>query len=274
MADLHLSTDWDAKLEKVKKFAEDGELGACYFLEMTRNPLTSVFVYGGQKKAGSKKREVHVKYSMQPECYPNIPYHKMDIIKQGWECHLRRKQKEMNDTNSNELNALTYNKYERRYRAVCLLIDASIRDHHGVVCFEDGDKSNDDYRNVYFLHVCDIMNIHVNKSKGCTTDLKIKSQLLPEIKSTMVDTLTSVSLVGDDLEFFTNEIDIFYRSFGHFGNFSFCPIRTSVEKNSDVFLRSSFYMNNEHFSRHQRGKMQEFNQNNTCPFKRISYRSV
>lgn len=58
------------------------------------------------------------------------------------------------------------------------------------------------------------------------------------------------------------------------GNYSFIPIRTTVTKTDMYLKRSMFFMNNDHFTSHQKGKLMAFNASENKPFSKMIYRSI
>jgi hypothetical protein len=134
--------------------------------------------------------------------------------------------------------------------------------------------SNDDYRNVLFLHICNLFNIYVNKSQGTDTKVLLKSNLLKEIKPEITDFLFGKHLNVRNLETFKYQIDMFYMYYCYYCNKSFVPVSTYIDKQSDVFLKSKFFVNDNHFARHQKGKMMTINSVHPGTMARIAYRRV
>jgi hypothetical protein len=85
---------------------------------------------------------------------------------------------------------------------VTLAVDASIRQTHGIMCHQDGNLTNLDISNVYVLHVCNVMDIHMRKKKGMKTQLFIQTHSLSFILETMRNKLVEETLSGDLLSFF------------------------------------------------------------------------
>ena len=54
---------------------------------------------------------------------------------------------------------------------------------------------------------------------------------------------------------------------------SFIPIRTLVDDTDNNFKTSSFFTNDSHFVKHQKGKLQEINQNEKRYQTSFAYRS-
>jgi hypothetical protein len=140
--------------------------------------------------------------------------------------------------------------------------------------FEDGHVEHDDFKNVFFLHICDVINIYVNKRAGVKTKLVLKTELLSEIKEDMADMIFTKLLKGKNLDRFNYQIDEFYIAFCYYCNTSFIPIYMCIEKDSKVFVKSKKFTNDLHFTRHQEGKMNSINFTNLDTMARYAYRSV
>jgi hypothetical protein len=48
---------------------------------------------------------------------------------------------------------------------ICMIIEDAIHENHRILCFSDGDMTNHDNRNTFYLHICDILNVMVKKGK-------------------------------------------------------------------------------------------------------------
>ena len=157
---------------------------------------------------------------------------------------------------------------------VCNIIDTSIKEWHGIKCYEDGDIKNENPTNYYILHVCDVMNIMVHINDTDQPKLVVESSLLKTISAT-------IKISGFDIfydtntyhSFFKTHVDIFYLCYAYYGNYSFVPIRTLVSKEDSMFKQSSFFTNDDHFVKHQSGKLQEIKQNEKKYVSRAIYRT-
>ena len=162
------------------------------------------------------------------------------------------------------------------FEEVCQDIDRAILDFHGVKCYRDGNKDNNNKSNIYFLHVCDVLN--------CMSS-KYMHQTLPEVgicTSTLIE-LPQVGVVNDLelkylhnhlVEFLNLHLDYLYVCYAYYGNHSFMAIRTKIQKDNKIFKESLFFMNDDHFFKHQEGNLMEFNQNESRLESKIMYRSI
>ena len=169
---------------------------------------------------------------------------------------------------------ITIDQYKRSLYSLFEDIDKSIAKYHGVRCFEDGCISNRTYPNVFYLHICDVLNIIQNRMKNRSTEMEVKSDMLVAVSSIMKNDFESTYLRSENNDFLLCHIDFVYYCYAYVGNKSFIPIRTKTYNNCDVFESSKFFMNNEHFVMHQYGKMQEINQNGCGNISKIAYRSI
>ena len=154
------------------------------------------------------------------------------------------------------------------FQRTCSAIDMSIEEFHGVKCYRDGDQRHEDKNNIYFMHICDILNVIDKRRSNEVPELKIKTSLfqsLPEVG--VVNELESRYLNPELFDFVVIHLDFLYLCYGYYCNHSFMAIRTTVE-------HTSFFMNDEHFLKHQKGKLLELNQNELRLHTRIMYRSI
>ena len=143
------------------------------------------------------------------------------------------------------------------------------------MCFRDGNRDNKSRNNCYFLHICDIMNIIIERRTKGIPEVKLKTSLLQQLEKIGVENeFESMYLQSKHLNFMIIHMDFFYLCYGYFCNHSFMAIRTDVSPDSQVFKSSSFFMNDDHFLNHQMGKISEFNQNERNLATRIMYRTI
>jgi hypothetical protein len=173
--------------------------------------------------------------------------------------------------------AMTYEDvYFCRHDEICQLIDDEIRQYHGIMCFEDGDHTNLDYRNVFFMHICDIINIFVTDIMHMDqVEFKIPTNLLFEIPSKFRNRLTDKRLSeAQQRRFLLHHCESFYMIYSYYANYSFMGIRTHANKFNTKLLHSSFLMNDDYFVKHQKGKITEHNHYKPTNEHFIAYRSV
>jgi hypothetical protein len=272
---FHLTPEKQRQLALLKNAALHSEKGTAHFFELDSCPVFSMFlITGDMKDDGSNERDLEMKFVNQGDHYPTILVKKDDVSNFAYGDYIRKKLTEYASDQSIPIEILSLSRYIEEYESVLHVLQACIRDNHGVRCFENGDMTQDVYGNVYFLHICDVINIYVNKKKGLRTKLVLKSQLLDEIKDEMKDVLFSKLLKGKKLEIFDYQVDVFYMIMCYYCNHSFIPIRTYIDSKSDVFLKSRFFMNDNHFVRHQNGKMSTINFVNPGKMSTVLYRSA
>ena len=120
------------------------------------------------------------------------------------------------------------------------------------------------------------MNIMIEARNNTTPKVQLKTALLKDLPESVavVNEFSYKYLEKKHLEFMIIHMDFFYLCYGYYSNHSFMPIRTSVPGNSSIFKVSSFFMNDDHFVNHQKGKIIEFNQNEANLISRIMYRTI
>ena len=158
---------------------------------------------------------------------------------------------------SGEFKDMSKTDYILLFEDTCVYIDTCISKNHGIRCYTDGDFSNKSNTNNWFVRVCDMFNILYEKRCGNILKVTVKSRLLDKLPSTKnVNDLESNLIPKKNKNFMMLHVDFLYICYAYFGNYSFTPIRTQVEKNSKVFHVSSFFTNDDHFMTHQKGKLQ------------------
>jgi hypothetical protein len=271
----NLSQEQQRKLNIIKQSAATSDEGTRHFFELSSKPVVSVFIHTrGLIEEGGTEHHTHVEMINQPEGFPEAPRNMYATQQKGYEDYYRKKLAEYREDSSNGLNVMPFGEYQRRFQNVLEAIDRSVRDHHGVKCYEDGDVNNDTLGNVLYLHVCDVINIYVNRRRGVGTHVYIPTNSLDVIEDSMVDTLTTELLTGESLELFDYQCDIFYLCFCYYGNYSFLSIRTQVPMNSEIMVQSRFFTNNRHFMQHQFGKVDQLACVEPHITARVVYRTV
>jgi hypothetical protein len=270
-----LTPEKQKQIALLKEEALRAEKGITHFYELDSCPVLSLFfITGDMKTDGSNEKEIHMKLVNQPDNYPKVLNCQDDVIWNAYGDYIFKKLSAYGKDQSKGCFIKRYFDYWVDFKAVIEVCDNSIREYHGIQCFEDGNTSNEDFRNVLFLHICDLFNIYVNKSEGKPTKLLFKSELLKEINPKMADFLFGKHLNGRNMQTFKYQIDIFYMYYCYYCNKSFLPIRTYIDKASNVFLKSKFFINDNHFARHQKGKLMTINFVHPGTMARIAYRSV
>jgi hypothetical protein len=260
--------DRNKKLKRAQECAELGFEGHTYFYEFSRRPLISMFLTTGALKENSEtEHDVHLRYVQQHEKYPSVPKDFEGIVKKGYKMYDKYRK-------SREKRVYKFDFYNTKFREMCKLIEDSIADKHGIACHEDGNLENNHESNVYYMHICDIMNIMIKKRCNNVPKIVIKTSSLQEIKEETVNVFSSTVLDADQENFLVENIDIFYLVYAFYGNNSQIAIRTKVSPNSKMFQESSFFMNDSHFVMHQRGKMQEYNQYFMRVESQLAYRTI
>jgi hypothetical protein len=254
----NLTQEQRRKLDLIVESAETSDEGTRHFFEYSSNPVVSVFIHTrGLVDNTSDKHHTHVEMVAQPDSFPETPANMYDTQREAYADYYRKKLAEYRTNEANGLNAISFKEYQRRFQNVLEVVDRALHAHHGVKCYEDGDSTNDSLGNVLYLHVCDIINIYVNRRRGVPTYVYIPTNSLDEINDDLIDVLTTDMLTGELRETFDYQCDVFYRCFCYYGNYSFLAIRTQVPMNSEQLPNSRFFTNNRHFMQHQFGKVDQ-----------------
>jgi hypothetical protein len=143
------------------------------------------------------------------------------------------------------------------------------------MCFEDGNHNNLDYRNVFLMHVCDIINIFITDMLHMDdATFMIPTNLLYELLKKFKNKLTNRRLLEAQRRFLLHHCESFYTIYAYYGNYSFMGIRTFINEYNDKLAHSAFFMNDDFFIKHQQGKITEHNCYKPTNEHFITYRSV
>jgi hypothetical protein len=244
-----------------------------YFLEINANPVTSLYlITGNPKNDGTDEKDIHMSFEQQPPGFPVMPSTNDACDKQGYHMYLTKVKNDYDLGVIETFSPIKFGEWKTMLYTLRDIIDEIIRMNHGVKCYKDGDITNNDIRNVYFLHVCDVFNIIMNKKRNKKTTLLISSKLLEDVKETTVDAITTRVLNETYIKYLMDNVDHMYMNYCYYGNGSFLPIRTHIAEDDEVFLKSKFFINNIHYAKHQRGKLNYVNQTqkgtmNACVFR-------
>jgi hypothetical protein len=165
-----------------------------------------------------EKHDTHVKMVAQPDNFPKAPQNMYKTQREAYADYYRKKLEEFRADKSNGMNAILFDEYRRRFQNVLEIVNRAVHAHHGIKCYDDGNSMNTNLGNVFYLHVCDVINIYVNRRRGVPTHVYIPTNLLNEISDELVDVLTSEMLTGEELETFDYQCNIFYQCFCYYGN--------------------------------------------------------
>ena len=262
-----MSEDLIRKLDCIKMVAETAEKGTIFFLEVSSQPLISLVLVTSDNRTDTiHKKSVHLEYKPEPSTYPSISTTQSNPYITGY-----NKYKLLEGAVAPQMDL---DSYISNFESVCCHINSMIMKNHGVVCYQDGNKLNKNTNNVFYIHICDAMNLIVRNLEGEVPDLVVKTNLLKELPQGVVNDFEDSFVEKCQKDFFLKHVDYFYTTYAYFGNYSFIPIRSLVTSNSSVFKKSSFFTNDEHFIDHQKGKLMEFNRINQRTLSRMLYRSI
>jgi hypothetical protein len=259
-------------LEEYMKTAEEGDV---QFLEVQSYPLVSMTFTSGQFKASTNERECHLNLVMEEEGFPRSPGGKCETETSGYKMHCDRIKKKSEADSNFKVKPMKFKAYKKYHEGLLMIIDHTIQNEHGVECYLDGNISNTNPSNVVILHICDVLNIAKCKRLGLSMpEVMVTSSKLEVIPATIKNRLTDHLIENTLLTYILNESDHLYTCYAYFGNHSFVPIRLKIDNLKNDMPSASFFMTNNCFVNHQKGKLQEFNRNNTNKVAREVYKST
>jgi hypothetical protein len=267
--------DIGRRLDIAKRCAEKGNPGEVFFHEASSNPLISMFITTGELIDGSDDtHETYIMMECQHAGYPLRINDFTEIIRKGYDMFCVKYPQETGTATGVGRTLYSYEEYAKMFRKMCRIIDAAIYSTHGIECFADGDVTNRDHENMYYLHICDIMNVMVHEAANKQINLLITSLSLPYITQEMKHIFQERLINSRQCFFLMSNVDIFYMLYGYYKNNSFMAIRTKMVRRTTVFKESSVLMNDDHFVNHQRGKLKEIEQSELDVITRMLYRTI
>ena len=257
----------DGRLATIKLLASTSNEGDVFFYEVSSNPVVSLYVTTGKDKPGAtNNKNIQLVYVNQPSTYPQLDLSVKTLDEVGFE--------RFNALRIDDKTKLSLEEYKVMFHSICHKINTAIRQYHGIKCYEDGDSSNATTTNVIILHICDVMNIMSSQLKKSIPEVIVTTKLLQSFDQRISNELEISFLSCENKKFFLSHIDFFYMCYGYLGNFSFVPIRSKVDIDSDLFKMLSFFTNDNHFIKHQKGKLLALNQHEEKIFTKMVYRSI
>jgi hypothetical protein len=264
---LSLPTDdqFRTKLNTARRLCENGVEGDLHFVQVSHCPVTSLYLITGPLREDSNTvHQTNMRLVAQPDNFPEFPRTMYSSQQKGYKYHLEKCRDAYELDNSVGFNPLDFQTYRETFMNICGHIDTVLHQYHGIKCYNDGNLNNNMFSNMFFMHVCGVLNILKCETKGQAMPLVfVLTPMMEVVLSEWRNVLVHSMLTEYELHFLIKEIDYFYTCYAYFGNYSMLPIRTQVSEDCDVFVRSSFFTNNDHFVEHQMGKMKELNQNHT-----------
>ena len=137
--------------------------GQHFFLEISSQPLVSLFVVTGDElKDSIDKKELHLRYKAEPSSYLTITTSNTNPYITGYERY--------NLVRGTGAPLMDLDRHTSMFKSVCSHINQMIMKNHGVVCYEDGNKLNNTTSNVFYIHICDAMNLIVRNLQNEVPD--------------------------------------------------------------------------------------------------------
>ena len=173
-----LSPDLRRKLDIVKGLAQQAETGRVFFIEVSHKPVVSLFVETNE--IIDNKTQLHnvsLKLANEPESYS-----KFRSICSNHDLYGFNK---YNQILSLDNNKIIYDEYKTKVDEVFSDIDNAKMKYHGIMCYEDGDRTNTEARNVFVLHVCDVMNLIISRRQGNIPRLLLNTTMMSSIEDSM-----------------------------------------------------------------------------------------
>ena len=135
-----------------------------------------------------------------------------------------------------------------KFKTIIELINNCIRKNHGIVCYKNGDISDQTYENIVCLHFVDVLSLLLHRiALRSEPEVALKTPLLNKIGDDFMD-MFSFNLSDDvELKFILKNADIFYMIYGYWSNNSVVPIRLNVPdelanmKQTNSLLKDSFF---------------------------------
>ena len=138
--------------------------------------------------------------------------------------------------------------FHEKFKNTIELINNCIRKNHGIVCYKNGDISDQTYENIVCLHFVDVLSLLLHRiALRSEPVVVLKTPLLREIGDDFMDMFSFNLSSDDELKFVLKNADIFYMIYGYWSNNSVVPIRLNVAnelanmKQSNSLLKDTFF---------------------------------
>jgi hypothetical protein len=165
--------------------------------------------------------------------------------------------------------------YKKYHKGLLMIIDHTIQDTHGVECYLDGNMQNHKPSNVVILHICDVLNIAKCQQLNVPfPDVVVGTSKFNTIPTTIKNCLTDFLIEYSLVTFILNKSDHFYSIYAYYRNYSYIPICLGMTSLEHDMPNAAFFMSNNYFVAHQRGKLQEMNLFNTSAMIKETYKSI
>jgi hypothetical protein len=266
--------DWDRIYANAVNRAENGNEGLVTFAPLSSNPVQSMLLTTQDiRDDDSGLRNYHVHIVSQPPNFPETPRNMNLMQREGYRRYLRRVLVTHRSTSAHVI-ATSFDEWREMFMSVISVMDESIRDRHGVLCFEDGNMNNNDVTNVFYMHICDVMNVYICRLAGEVPVVYLPTPSFNTVNVKSKNMLTDRMLSTEQINFFIQEIDFLYNSYAYFANYSFLPVRTLLEPRDDVITTAHFYTHDDHFRTHQDGKLKVIERDQNRHLATVVYRSI
>ena len=144
-----------------------------------------------------------------------------------------------------------------KFKTTIALINKCIRKNHGIVCYKNGDISDQSYENIVCLNFVDVLSLLLHRiALRSAPVVVLKTPLLTEIGADFMDMFSFNLSSDDELKFVLKNADIFYMIYGYWSNNSVVPIRLNISNELANMKKSTSLLKDAFFQQCQIAKLQ------------------
>jgi hypothetical protein len=196
----------DNQFAILKEKAKTSEEGNVLFYKVSANLIVSLYITTGKPVTSHpNKREVHLRFMQEPCSFPKFDLKEKSLNQVGYEEY-----KCVRTRAHPNSSPMEYDVYTMMFDETCEIMNKLLHKYHGVVCYEDGDRTNDTVTNVIVLQICDILNIISSRKQDKQPELHLPSNLLESINTRLSNELETCFATKCHLNLLVEHIDFFY----------------------------------------------------------------
>ena len=147
--------------------------------------------------------------------------------------------------------------FHTKFKNTIVLINKCIRKNHGIICYKNGDISDQSYENIVCLNFVDVLSLLLNRIALRSSPLvMLKTPLLQKIGDDFMDMFSFNLSSDEELKFILKNADIFYMMYGYWSNNSVVPVRLNISDELANMRKSTSLLEDPFFQQCQVAKLQ------------------
>jgi hypothetical protein len=206
-----------------------GEECDVHFLQISTVPLSSMVLTTGSPilNGDGRKKQVHMRMLGPPPDLPKVPNGVKAIVQDGYKKHIAHTVSSYNAPGGCASRVIPFPNWGSLFHSVTSVIDKMIYAHHGIKCHVDRNINNEMLINIFYLHVCDVLNIIACRHNNTPLpQVAIRTSMLQSLPDSILETLTTAlsELTKESFGILLSKINFFYIVYVYYGNGSFLSL--------------------------------------------------